>query len=752
MACLQTSLTASTAGAILCLGMLTLALADPLLPLLIFSFLLQTPSLTALAPGALRFVDLFPGIASVATLPLALLYGRMGGAPRTRALAYALIVSGASLFIPGPAAECASTASLLAAVLFARLAPLPLLLAAAPIAGAAAILVWPAIHGLPDGPLLSLVFILSSLLIVTIGWPEQSPVVVGFSSSLALRFAADFFGWIGGPDDLLAIASAVVTPAGITVACLHLYHRHEVVRAHLQETGRHRQLRLTEIEEVNRRLEEQVAVAQLLEELREKAEDVVRESELRFRTMADSAPFPIWTATPEQSRDYFSKAWLEFRGRALNEECADGWLQGVHPEDRAVWRQAATAAWSEKVSYETEYRLQTKAGDYRWMLERGAPRFMPDGRFAGYVGACVDVTEQKRELQDSEEWRKIAQRAAGIAAWDWNIVTGKTKHSEEFFPLFGRSVAEGWNTIEGWIENIHPDDRAEARRGVAQALESGDVYHADYRALWPDNSVHWLSSWGRVHRDESGQPVRMFGVIVDITEEKEEQQVRAKLREKEVLLKEVHHRVKNNLQIVSSLLKFQSRAIKDPGIIELYRESQNRIQSMALIHEKLYQSKDLSWIDFGEYTRSLSTTLFRSYADHSAGVRLKVEADPLALDVDRSVPCGLILTELISNCLKHAFPNGRGGEIHVGVHEEDGRAVLSVRDDGVGIPPEFDLAHASSLGLQLAVSLADQLGGELRINRNGGTEISVRFDAFRPSTTAVDSPIQHGERQPSVRN
>src|SRR5262245_13614790 len=265
--------------------------------------------------------------------------------------------------------------------------------------------------------------------------------------------------------------------------------------------------------------------------------------------------------------------------------------------------------------YEADYRLQRKDGEYRWMLERGAPRFLPDGEFAGYVGACVDVTEQKQELLDSEEWRKIAQRAAGIAAWDWNIATGNTKYSEEYFPLFGRTAGEGWDTMEEWIGQIHPDDRAKVRRDLNQALENADVYHSDYRVLWPDASVHWLSGWGRVHRDEHGQPIRMFGAVVDITMRKEEEQVRAKLHEKEVLLKEVHHRVKNNLQIVSSLLKFQSRAIRDPGIIELYRESQNRIQSMALIHEKLYQSKDLSWIDFGEYTRSLSSTLFRSYAD-----------------------------------------------------------------------------------------------------------------------------------------
>jgi two-component sensor histidine kinase len=243
----------------------------------------------------------------------------------------------------------------------------------------------------------------------------------------------------------------------------------------------------------------------------------------------------------------------------------------------------------------------------------------------------------------------------------------------------------------------------------------------------------------------------MFGVTVDITERKEEERVRAELREKEVLLKEIHHRVKNNLQIVSSLLKFQSRAIHDPAILELYRESQLRIQSMALIHEKLYQSRDLSWIDFGEYTRSLSNTLLRSYAGHAAGIRLQVDADPLALDVDRSVPCGLILTELISNCLKHAFPNGRAGEIHVGVHKENGRAVLSVRDDGVGMPPAFDLARASSLGLQLAASLTSQLGGELKIHANGGTEITLHFDAARSSGAGRDSSGAPGANHHSLQ-
>ncbi len=213
----------------------------------------------------------------------------------------------------------------------------------------------------------------------------------------------------------------------------------------------------------------------------------------------------------------------------------------------------------------------------------------------------------------------------------------------------------------------------------------------------------------------------------DITARKQaEERIKTSLKEKEVLLKEIHHRVKNNLQIISSLLNLQSGYIQDKHAGEMFKESRNRVKSMALIHEKLYQSKDLARIDFADYIRHLTAHLLRSYSVHSPTVNLKVNVDKVLLDIDTALPCGLIINELVSNALKHAFPTGKAGEICVDLHkDQEGKLVLVVGDNGTGLPPEFDFRHTESLGLQLVSTLTDQLEGTLELDQSQGTTFKL---------------------------
>lgn len=223
---------------------------------------------------------------------------------------------------------------------------------------------------------------------------------------------------------------------------------------------------------------------------------------------------------------------------------------------------------------------------------------------------------------------------------------------------------------------------------------------------------------------------RIFTLILrDITERRrEEDKVKASLREKEILLKEIHHRVKNNLQIISSLLNLQSAHIRDPRALEVFKEGQGRVRSMALIHEKLYQSEDLARVDFSEYISNLAAYLFRSYEVHAGAVALNVEAEDVLLGVDTAIPCGLIINELVSNSLKHAFPGGGGGSINIRLRPADHeRLTLTVADDGVGLPDGFDARRTSSLGLQLVNTLARQLGGEVLVGCGAGVEFSITF-------------------------
>jgi len=231
-----------------------------------------------------------------------------------------------------------------------------------------------------------------------------------------------------------------------------------------------------------------------------------------------------------------------------------------------------------------------------------------------------------------------------------------------------------------------------------------------------------------------GRP--MFTAILrDVTQRSlAEDRVRASLREKEALLKEIHHRVKNNLQVVSSLLGLQSRGAADPYLRRAFLESQNRIHSMALLHESLYQSGDLSQIDFPVYVRELTDHLCRSYGVGDR-IRLETSLDPMRLTIDTAMPCGLIINELVSNSLKYAFPDERRGRVVIELRErEGGMAELTIADDGIGLPPDIDVEKTRSLGLRLVRSLAQQLGSPAEFSSQSGTSVRI---LFHPASSPV---------------
>lgn len=232
---------------------------------------------------------------------------------------------------------------------------------------------------------------------------------------------------------------------------------------------------------------------------------------------------------------------------------------------------------------------------------------------------------------------------------------------------------------------------------------------------------------------ETEEGMLAMSAIRDITARKRaEELIQASLREKEVLLKEIHHRVKNNLQVTSSLLNLQSGYIHDPQAQEMFADSQNRIRSMALVHEKLYQSNDLSRINFADYVSSLATLLFRSFAVDAEQISLNIEGGGIFLSVESAVPCGLIVNELLSNCLKHAFPKGRRGEVQIRIgREADGGLTVAVADNGVGLPETLDVTRTETLGLQLVRTLTQQIDGTVHVERNGQTEFKIVFPELK---------------------
>ena len=273
--------------------------------------------------------------------------------------------------------------------------------------------------------------------------------------------------------------------------------------------------------------------------------------------------------------------------------------------------------------------------------------------------------------------------------------------------------------------------------GDREVLDSGAAIRGLEQQLCGTDGcpTGWFATSKTPLNGPDGRLMGLVGISVDITAQKQaEERSVASLREKEVLLREVHHRVKNNMQVISSLLQLQAQTIKshaDPGTLSALQESQNRVRSMALVHERLYRSTDLARVDFRDYLRNLSRDLLVAYGVDEARVRLELSGEAIQLSIDQAVPCALLASELISNSLKHGFPDGRRGHIRLTLERpEAARVELAVQDDGVGIPAALDWQHSASLGLRLVHTLARQLGAELRLERDAGTCFRLRFEAL----------------------
>jgi PAS domain S-box-containing protein len=273
----------------------------------------------------------------------------------------------------------------------------------------------------------------------------------------------------------------------------------------------------------------------------------------------------------------------------------------------------------------------------------------------------------------------------------------------------------------------HPDFREFVRSHVLtlQRGERGPGRY-EFKIVTKGGEERWLDFTDGV-LDDRGKEAAL-GTAFDITERKRvEEQITHALKEKEVLLKEVHHRVKNNLQVISSLLNLQAKRVKNQEVLDMFIESQNRVKSMALIHERLYRSKDLAHVDFGDYVRNLAESLVHGYA--ITNVQLRIDIGNIYLGVDAAIPCGLIINELVSNSLKHAFVDGRSGMVSIEILSAGSNKYrLKVGDNGVGIPVKVAFPGVDSLGLQLVVSLTEQLNGTIAVTREGGTVFVIDFE------------------------
>src|SRR5919202_735749 len=472
---------------------------------------------------------------------------------------------------------------------------------------------------------------------------------------------------------------------------------------------------------------------------RKQAEEQLRHSEERLRLALDAARMAYWDRNLETGVMTGSPKFERLYGWAVGsyDGSYDTYLGRIHPEDRDVVHAYMHHSLEIGVDRDLEFRIVLPDGTIRWIETKGRVIYDETGKPATLGGISLDITQRKQaeeQLRHHENQLSLALDAARMGFWDWNIQTETVTWSDNFKRLFGLDPNSDNHSYETFVAMLHPDDRERVPQASERSFHGEGKGDIEFRIVLSDGSIRWIQSKYQVYYDETGEPIRRTGIDLDITERKQaETQIKESLREKEVLLQEIHHRVKNNLQVISSLLDLQSQYIDDSAMIEAFRESHNRIRSMALIHQQLYQSKDCAKINFSEYITSLTNDLFRAYGVHPGQITLEIEIEEVTLNINTAIPCGLIISELVSNALKHAFPQGRAGIIKVALHSDaDNQLTLQVTDNGIGFPEDWEFRTVKSLGLQLVNVLANQLEGTLELDRRLGTEFKITFFELSP--------------------
>jgi PAS domain S-box-containing protein len=343
---------------------------------------------------------------------------------------------------------------------------------------------------------------------------------------------------------------------------------------------------------------------------------------------------------------------------------------------------------------------------YENMVEAGEKRIHEiEERYRNLFDSANDAIILTDLDNNVTAWNKSAERIFG---WNEKDILGK-----KFMPLALDSKLQSDN------EQI-----------ICNAISGGVVSGIETVLLRNDGSRIDVSMTVSPLRDEKQNVVGLSGIFRDITERKKAQeQIENSLKEKEVMLREIHHRVKNNMQIISSLLRLQSGYIKEKKYKDMYMESQNRITTMSLIHEKLYQSRDLAKIEVCGYIKKLVNGLFISYDINQGKITAKIDVENVPMGINASIPCGLIINELISNSLKYAFPDGKSGEVRISLRSiGDGNFELIIADNGKGLPIDMDFKKTESWGMRMVTILVEnQLHGEISLNRDGGTQFHIKF-------------------------
>ncbi len=394
-----------------------------------------------------------------------------------------------------------------------------------------------------------------------------------------------------------------------------------------------------------------------------------------------------------------------------------------------------------------ENPVLTKDGGRRIIAFHNAVLRDTSSQIIGVLFSGEDITYRKQadELLKESEYAKSelsaklneAQQIAMIGSWEWNLQTNQVWWSDETYRIFGVTRHDFIPSFEENSKFIHPDDLVEYGKSFEYSLQTGEPLDIYLRLVANDGSLKHSHAKAKLFRDDSGQPIRFVGAIMDITKSKlAENKIKSLLAEKEILLREVHHRIKNNMSVITGMLSLQADTLKDPSAIFSLNDAISRVRSMMILYDKLYRTTDFREISAKKYLTSLIDEIMANFPNKGS-VTVETQIDDIILDAKILSPIGIILNELLTNTMKYAFIGRDKGDIKVSLSAMDKHATLTVQDDGTGITesakPDYglsstDIATSAGFGMQLVNILTEQLNGTIRIERENGTRVVLEFE------------------------
>ncbi len=484
---------------------------------------------------------------------------------------------------------------------------------------------------------------------------------------------------------------------------------------------------------------------------KKRAEDSLRDSEENFRTLADSISQLAWMADNKGRVFWYNKRWYDYTGYTVDEMMDSTYWRKVHHPlyvDRVEKKFIESV--SNGTSWEDTFLLRSRYGEYRWFLSRALPVYDDSNNIIRWFGTNTDITEQKKleeelgialqNIAENESKLLSAQRLSNMGSFEIYPVTGEMTWSETLFEIFERDVKAGIPSMKEVINYFHPEDREIVQDALSTSLNRGERIEEESRIVLDGGKIKYLYTVISPYQDETRRPKKLLGAVMDITERKAAQlklqdaykQIEERLKEKEVLLRELYHRTKNNMQVISSLLRLKGAAFAGPDPEAVIEDMQKRIRSIALVHEKLYQSKNLSRVNLKEYIIDLAELLFESHFEEEKKVVFRPDLEDISVLIDTAVPCGLIITELVINSLKHGFPGDKTGYLEIILKRIIPESImLVVADNGVGMQKEIKDDGETS-GLQLFKTIAEhQLDAVVKLDTSTGVRWEIVFkDVF----------------------